>query len=72
MARKYRVMFIDGRAYPLHLAISSDWKVHYFSAAMASNAAHRQEEQRFLTDMPAAIGATAMAALDAINQDPRS
>jgi glutathione synthase/RimK-type ligase-like ATP-grasp enzyme len=68
MARKYRVMFIDGRAYPLHLAISSDWKVHYFSAAMALNAAHRQEEQRFLTDMPAAIGATAMAALDAINQ----
>ena len=44
MARKYRVMFIDGVCYPLHLAISPDWKVHYFTAAMADNAAYRQEE----------------------------
>jgi glutathione synthase/RimK-type ligase-like ATP-grasp enzyme len=68
MARKYRVMFIDGVAYSLHLAISADWKVHYFSAAMASNPALRQEEQQFLTNMPAALGPTAMAALNAINQ----
>ena len=53
MARKYRVMFIDGALYPLHLAISADWKVHYFTAAMAINAAHRDEERRFLDDMPA-------------------
>ena len=36
--RKYRVMFVDGSVYPLHLAISSDWKVHYFSAAMGDHA----------------------------------
>ena len=30
---KYRVMFIDGVCHPLHLAISRDWKVHYFTAA---------------------------------------
>jgi len=66
MARKYRVMFIDGVCYPLHLAISGDWKVHYFSAAMATNAAYRSEEQRFLDDMPAVLGETAMAALGAI------
>ncbi len=29
---KYRVMMVDGQLYPLHAAISSDWKVHYFSA----------------------------------------
>jgi glutathione synthase/RimK-type ligase-like ATP-grasp enzyme len=63
MARKYRVMFIDGAAYPLHLAISADWKVHYFSAGMAGNAAHRDEERRFLEDMPAVLGPGAMAAL---------
>lgn len=68
MARKYRVMFIDGAPYPLHLAISPDWKVHYFSAAMAANRAHRQEEQAFLTNMPAVLGQPAMAALTAINQ----
>ena len=63
MARKYRVMFIDGVMYPLHLAISPDWKIHYFSSAMAQNALFREEERRFLEDMPAALGATAMGAL---------
>ena len=48
MARKYRVMFIDGAAYPLHLAISTDWKVHYFTAAMAAEPDFRAEEDRFL------------------------
>jgi hypothetical protein len=65
-ARKYRVMFIDGELYPLHLAISSDWKVHYFSAGMAQNAAYREEEWRFLGDMPAVLGAKAMQALQNI------
>ncbi len=63
LSRKYRVMFIDGVAYPLHLAISSGWKVHYFSADMAASSAHRDEERRFLEDMPGVLGATAMAAL---------
>ena len=66
MARKYRVMFIDGALYPLHLAISADWKVHYFTAAMAINAAHRDEERRFLDDMPAVLGERAMVALAGI------
>jgi hypothetical protein len=66
MARKYRVMFIDGELYPLHLAISADWKVHYFTAAMATNAAFREEERRFLEDMPGVLGARAMAALSGI------
>ena len=66
MARKYRVMFIDGVAYPLHLAISADWKVHYFTAAMATSAAYRAEERRFLDDMSAVLGARAMAALAGI------
>jgi hypothetical protein len=66
-ARKYRVMFIDGVLYPLHLAIAADWKVHYFTASMAANPAHREEESRFLTDMPTVLGHRAMTALAAIN-----
>ena len=66
MARKYRVMFIDGVAYPLHLAISSDWKVHYFSADMADDAGYREEERRFLEGMPSVLGTRAMAALERI------
>ncbi len=61
--RKYRVMAIGGALYPLHLAISSQWKVHYFTAAMADDTAHRAEEHRFLRDMPGCIGPRAMAAL---------
>ena len=63
MSRKYRVMFIDGVIYPLHLAVSTHWKVHYFSSAMAQNFLFREEERRFLEDMPAALGAAAMSAL---------
>jgi hypothetical protein len=66
MSRKYRVMFIDGVIYPLHLAISTDWKVHYFSSAMAQNPSLREQERCFLDDMPAALGATAMRALKQI------
>jgi hypothetical protein len=63
MTRKYRVMFVDGVAYPLHLAIASDWKVHYVKSEMAHNAAYRDEERRFLEDMPGVLGARAMGAL---------
>jgi tetratricopeptide (TPR) repeat protein len=63
MARKYRVAMIDGVLYPLHLAISSDWKVHYFSANMAMEQRLRDEEAKFLADMPGVLGPKAMAAL---------
>lgn len=66
MARKYRVMFIDGKLYPLHLAIAEDWKVHYFCSAMADDPACREEERRFLADMPAVLGPRAMEALTKI------
>jgi Tfp pilus assembly protein PilF len=66
MARKYRTMIIDGTLYPWHLAIAADWKVHYFTAAMAANSAHREEERRFLDDMPGVLGPRAMTALGAI------
>lgn len=62
-ARKYRVMFIGGVLYPLHLAISSDWKVHYFTADMGIEEDHRQEELRFLEDMEVALGPKVIAAI---------
>nr|WP_294546167.1 hypothetical protein [uncultured Rhodopila sp.] len=55
-ARKYRVMIIDGVLYPLHPAISADWKVHYFATGMEAHAAHREEERRFLDNMPGVPG----------------
>jgi hypothetical protein len=64
--RKYRVMFIDGELYPLHVAVSSHWKVHYFSADMSANAGYRNEDEAFLRDMRGVLGASAGEALEAI------
>jgi glutamate/tyrosine decarboxylase-like PLP-dependent enzyme/Tfp pilus assembly protein PilF len=65
-ARKYRVMMVGGRLYPLHLAISQDWKIHYFSADMADRAEHRAEEAEFLANMPGVLGSKAMATLQQV------
>jgi hypothetical protein len=65
-ARKGRVMIVAGALYPLHWAISPDWKVHYFTACMADHAAHRGEEARFLSDMPGFLGSRAMTGLRAV------
>ncbi|HLG85485.1 MAG TPA: tetratricopeptide repeat protein [Bradyrhizobium sp.] len=65
-ARKYRVMMIGGQLYPLHLAISQNWKVHYFTSDMADEDHHRHEEARFLRDMPSVLGDKAMHAFAAI------
>jgi hypothetical protein len=67
-ARKYRVMMIGGNIYPLHLAISRDWKVHYFTSDMADKPDHRLEEAAFLADMPAVLGDKAYRALEGIRE----
>jgi hypothetical protein len=64
--RKFRVMTIDGVLYPLHLAVSRDWKVHYFTADMADSAENRATEAAFLNDMAGVVGARGVAALERI------
>jgi tetratricopeptide (TPR) repeat protein len=49
--RKYRIVFVDGVAYPVHLAISPRWMIHYYNAPMAENAWMRDEEHAFMRDM---------------------
>ncbi|MGB6061315.1 MAG: hypothetical protein WBG27_06430 [Candidatus Aquilonibacter sp.] len=46
--RKFRVIFVDGVAYPYHLAIAAHWMVHYQSSPMGESRALRDEERRFL------------------------
>ncbi len=65
-SRKYRAMMIDGHIYPLHVAISSHWKIHYFTAEMAENPKHRAEDAAFLENMPGILGSAAMNALERI------
>jgi glutathione synthase/RimK-type ligase-like ATP-grasp enzyme len=65
-ARKYRVMTIGGKLFPLHLAISRNWKVHYFTSDMAEEPDHRTEEMAFLENRRGVVGDKAIAALHAI------
>lgn len=64
--RKYRVVFVDRQAFAYHLAISSHWMVHYFSADMAAHPWRLEEESGFLSDPRHAIGARAWAVIEAI------
>jgi tetratricopeptide (TPR) repeat protein len=66
---KYRVMFIEGKMYPIHLALSSHWKVHYFSAAMKDSPENRAKEQYFLEHMHEALGESAIRALESIGRE---
>lgn len=68
-ARKYRVMIVDGSIYPMHLAISRQWKVHYFTADMTNNIEHRSEDAAFLDNMPTVLGQKAVAALERIAEE---
>ena len=66
--RKYRVLIIGGRLFPLHMAISNHWKVHYFTADMAERPDHRAEEADFLSNMHSALGEKVVAALGRIGE----
>ncbi len=61
--RKYRVMALGGELYPLHAAVSTRWKVHYFSADMRDHPAHRAEDGAFLEDPASVLGPRALEAL---------
>lgn len=45
--RKYRVTFVDGRAFACHMAIAEQWKIWYLNAGMATDAHKRAEEAHF-------------------------
>jgi hypothetical protein len=63
--RKYRFLSIGGVLYPVHLARSSHWKVHYFSADQVRTPEAIAEEEAFLTNPRAALGERAMRAIEA-------
>jgi glutathione synthase/RimK-type ligase-like ATP-grasp enzyme len=48
--RKYRIVFVDGRPYACHMAISDQWKIWYYNADMAQCAARRAEEAQFMAN----------------------
>ena len=47
--RKYRLIWVDGRPYPCHMAIADQWKVWYYNADMEASPAKRAEEEQFMS-----------------------
>jgi len=66
--RKYRIVLIDGRPFPVHMAISDHWMIHYLNAGMAEDAAKRAEEERFMADFDMDFAARHGSALAAISE----
>jgi tetratricopeptide (TPR) repeat protein len=64
--RKYRMIFVDREPFPYHLAISTQWLVHYFSADMLAAPWKREEERRFMEDPAAVLGPAGLAAVTAV------
>lgn len=64
--RKYRVIFVNGRPYPYHLAVSPRWMIHYYNAPMADHAWMRAEEERFIDAIESVFDGPRRAALETI------
>jgi len=64
--RKYRIIFIDRKPYPYHLAISQNWMVHYYTAEMESIPWKLEEEKEFLQHPESLLGPIGMQAIQAI------
>ncbi len=59
---KYRVLIVGERLYPIHLARSQQWKVHYFSSQSNDEGA----ERAYLAEMSGTIGVRACETLERV------
>jgi len=64
--RKYRIALIDGSPFICHLAISSNWLVHYLNANMIGNDSKLQEEAHAMRDFDDRFGQRHQRAFAAI------
>ena len=64
--RKFRIVFVGGVPYPLHLGIHHDWAVWYYNAGMELDPRKCQEEDRFLHSLDAVFPTLARSALHAL------
>lgn len=62
--RKYRLVFVDGRPHPCHMAIAEEWKVWYMNADMAGSADKRAEEAAFMDGFDTGFARRHAAALE--------
>lgn len=66
--RKSRVAFIDGQPFLCHMAISSNWMVHYLNADMTGSAEKRAEEAAAMAAFDGGFARRHAAAFNALHQ----
>jgi hypothetical protein len=66
--RKYRIVFVDGRAYACHMGISDKWNIWYYNANMDTDGAKRAEEAQFMVNFDRDFGTRHRDALIGIAQ----
>ena len=66
--RKYRIVFIDGKPYACHLAISDRWDIWYLNAAMAASSDKRSEEAAFMRTFDSGFARRHRAALAGLSK----
>jgi glutathione synthase/RimK-type ligase-like ATP-grasp enzyme len=64
--RKYRIVFIDGRAYACHMAVADRWDIWYLNAGMAFSDSKRMEEASFMQTFDRAFAVRHQHALAAL------
>lgn len=65
---KQRVVFIQGRAFASHMAMSEHWIVHYLSAGMAESAEKRAVEQAWMENFETDFAIRHRAAFAALHR----
>jgi hypothetical protein len=66
--RKSRVAFVNRRPFLCHMAISSNWMVHYLNAGMTESAEKRAEEAQAMAEFDEGFARRHAAAFDAIHE----
>jgi hypothetical protein len=64
--RKYRIVFVDGRAYACHMAVADRWDIWYLNAGMAFSDSKRAEEADFMRTFDSAFAVRHRSALAAM------
>jgi hypothetical protein len=64
--RKYRIVFVDGQPYAVHLAIAGRWDIWYLNAGMSASASKRAEEETFMRTFDSGLALRHRAALSAL------
>jgi hypothetical protein len=64
--RKYRIAFVDGRAYACHMAVAERWDIWYLNAGMAFSEDKRFEEALFMHAFDRGFGLRHQHALSAM------